>query len=518
MVKSNPDLRVAVDFGTTYTGVSWDTPQEKNNTINIIDTWPGEEGTENKVPTILEKDRRGDKKDWGFHCKALAHDKKWKLFKLLLDPIIHGKQVEGERNGWVPETMELVRNIVVRYLSRVYTYISKIIPDLIREGSFSPDLQGKDWTSMKVEFIFSTPTTWTAPISQCFRSLVLKAGFGRYNHSVILGLTEAEASAVFTAKGEEIINNSIFLAIDAGGGTTDLAFVRKIKSSFTLEEIPVAGIPVGSTKVDKEFARLIEQRIDNNPSVSSHLPTDFAWKASQSADFQTLKHKFGSANWEQGGGEYSTRVAEANNYTHADFRISDGELLFTEAELRQCFDITLNKIKLHIKRELRKATSFEGAMTRKRIDHIVISGGLGSSEYVLNELEAYIASLACEPNSCVAGAAVFLPAQGDARMVVVKGLLDDRQSKSHTLREYVARANYAITMNPSTPGSTASTSASIEEIIHWRLKYGDTIKACEPTTIRFIRKLGDKGPWRWTVEIMWVDQQRSRLPPNRIEG
>lgn len=286
----------------------------------------------------MSRNKIGGKRAWEFQCRDLAEDEKWKLFKLLLDPSVHHEQATGKRkNGketgsWIPEEMKDVRKIVVQYLTQLYIHISHTIPQHIESNSSNKRLKDKTWASMEVEFTFSTPATWAAPVSQCFPSLVFKAGFGQHNtHSVILGLTEAEAAAVSAANTVKIMNNNILLSIDAGGGTTDLAFVRFINNSFTLEEIhPVTGIGVSSTKVDSEFTKLIEERIDKNPSV--RLPPDFARKASQSVDFQKHKHGFGTMDWEQGSKNYSTRVAKANNYTHADFGIQEGILSFTRCD------------------------------------------------------------------------------------------------------------------------------------------------------------------------------------------
>ena len=58
------------------------------------------------------------------------------------------------------------------------------------------------WEDAKIEFIFSVPTTWKlVPTIERFRSTIKRAGFGTYqNHKVEIGLTEAEAAAVHTAR------------------------------------------------------------------------------------------------------------------------------------------------------------------------------------------------------------------------------------------------------------------------------------------------------------------------------
>lgn len=59
------------------------------------------------------------------------------------------------------------------------------------------------WAAARIEFIFSVPTTWSPhPTVETFRSIIGQAGFSgpaNSNHSVTIGLTEAEAAAVHTS-------------------------------------------------------------------------------------------------------------------------------------------------------------------------------------------------------------------------------------------------------------------------------------------------------------------------------
>lgn len=57
------------------------------------------------------------------------------------------------------------------------------------------------WEDAKIGFIFSVPTTWKPPTVERFRSITERAGFGSASdHKVVIGLTEAEAAAVHTAR------------------------------------------------------------------------------------------------------------------------------------------------------------------------------------------------------------------------------------------------------------------------------------------------------------------------------
>ncbi|KAI6752045.1 hypothetical protein HG531_006741 [Fusarium graminearum] len=526
-MSSQPDLRIGVDFGTTFTGVSWTTPKEELKGTNVVKNWPGQTRQEPKVPTVLSKQGSGANIKWGFLCESIDETEKWKLFKLLLEPATYQKESRPEvRVPWIPGTVHDVHGLVVEYLRQIYIHISTIIPELIKQkDQFSATLRNKTWDSMKVEFVFSTPAQWEAPVSQCFRRLIFRSGFGNINnHSVVLGLTESEAAAVFTCNaqmtaGRQVRNNNILLSIDAGGGTTDLAFVKKSNDSVNLEEMsPVTGIGVGSARIDSRFAKLIKERMERYPTVCSHLPADFALKASQSEDFQKWKHAFGSER-SKNLDVYSTTVAGANGYTHKKFRIHDGELFFTRAELKGCFDETLEHIMKHIQDTLKDWT-IETEDANKVVDYIVLSGGLGGSDYVLKELEAYINLLAAKKDSRLIGAQV-LRAPGNTRTAVISGLLDERKDNAQALREYVARANYGIIVRdppPSPRWFSSSAVTSQEARVEWIVEYGARINYFQPITIKLTKRLEENDPRTWTVEIMWLDKEESSPPPKRIHA
>ncbi|KAG4260177.1 hypothetical protein FPRO04_08723 [Fusarium proliferatum] len=517
------DIRVAVDFGTTYTGVTWDTPKEMVNGTNIVNQWPGASGFENKVPTALAKKSR----DWGFLCDDMAEDEKWKLFKPLLDPEHH--QLQAERNGdkpWIPEKLSEVHQHVIRYLNHIYNHISEVIPLSIRNDlTLSEELRKKSeiWASMKVEFIFSTPTTWSPPITQRFRGLVFEAGFGEgKNHNVVLGLTEAEAAAVFAHRrlmNDRILNGNVLFMIDAGGGTTDLAFVTKAKDSLALTEIrPVIGHGVGSIQIDKKFTKLVEDRINENRNFRDQLPANFALKASQSRGFQDWKKSYGVEDWDQTPDDkyWSIKVDNTGELNHCGMKISKGKMVFERTKLEACFQETWREMKDHIQRALDGASDPAKGDSIK-VDYIVLSGGLGSSNYIFMELEKHINFLRDRGNRCVSGATV-LQAQADAQMVVILGLLEDRKNETRALREYIARANYGITNSPSSRVSIISATGSEERRIDWRVKYRDRIEVGKPISIEIIRELGKNDERRWTEEIVWAIATKDSLPEDMKQG
>ncbi|UPK91770.1 hypothetical protein LCI18_002705 [Fusarium solani-melongenae] len=373
--------------------------------------------------------------------------------------------------------------------------------------------------------MFSTPTTWDAPISHCFRDIVSKAGFGENKlHKVALGLTEPEAAAVCTCRTRtvgKIHKGHVVLSIDAGGGTTDLAFVKATANtadSLTLEELhPVDGIGVGSAIIDREFAKLIHDRMKRHPDALSKLPQGFPLKASQSDGFQAWKHALGSKDWDRSQNDLLIEVSGLEkSYSNEDLGIKQGRLSFTRQQLESCFDIILKEIKGVIKRAL---DNFEGnnrlAGIARHVNHIVLSGGLGSSDYVLKELTTYINDLGKKANSCVAGSRV-LRTKGNARMVVVEGLLYDRRTEARALREHIARANYGIIVEE--PRSRGSAQCSTSPTIRWLVKFGETIQVGKPTTVEITKRLEKSDRGKWAEKIVWLEDESSDQLPTDVQN
>lgn len=94
----------------------------------------------------------------------------------------------------VPRSYEDVRAAYRDFLAFLYGYI-------VQTFQSTNLLYGTSWRETKVEFMFTVPTTWTAlGVTNTFEALVREAGFGSdgAEHSVSVGLTEAEAAAVHT--------------------------------------------------------------------------------------------------------------------------------------------------------------------------------------------------------------------------------------------------------------------------------------------------------------------------------
>lgn len=153
------------------------------------------------------------------------------------------------------------------------------------------------FSSKKVEYVFSVPTTWKDPaLIAAMEQLIKTAGFGQNaaKEKASIYLTEAEAAAVYATQRLE--KDEVFLVCDAGGGTTDLT-VLKVASiaKGKLELTPLKwteGIAVGSTLIDYKAQRILFERLK---PVQRHIPGDLETVVTKMVDeqFQTFKCSFG---------------------------------------------------------------------------------------------------------------------------------------------------------------------------------------------------------------------------------
>ena len=150
--------------------------------------WPGKLINElaNKVPTLLQyKESSKEVKAWGFLCDLEEEDADiLTYFKLHLDP----RYLDTRPDAPSPEQ---AREWFQDYLRCIHDHI---------EHTFSESFP--NWKFRKTEFVFSVPTTWKNPsmIAETER-IIKKAGFGSdgSNHRARIGLTEAEAAAVYAS-------------------------------------------------------------------------------------------------------------------------------------------------------------------------------------------------------------------------------------------------------------------------------------------------------------------------------
>ncbi|KAK4194039.1 hypothetical protein QBC40DRAFT_270398 [Triangularia verruculosa] len=517
---SSCDICVAVDFGTTYTGVAWRRPQIRDFPIQVINDWPGGDSiaTERKVPSVLAKhsvDSCGLRK-WGFLCEEdMDEADKWRYLKIFLDPE-QFRLSRQEGLSWVPRSLAEVHRLVTEYLHQVYLHIRTSIT----RGIGRPEHQG--WDDLAVQFVFSVPTTWEGQdILDDFQTIIKDSGFGKpERHEVILGLTEAEAAAVASMRhfgsGISFENGDIFVSIDAGGGTTDLAFVKVVSANPPImEQIQaVKGTGIGSMMIDKDFRRLVNGKLKLHPELRSQLPRDLPLKLSQSPYYRTQKHKFGETSYERDVYRIGV-LGLRHDFYHEGLGIENGHLRLQKDEFEGIFNEQLKKILTTLSDALDKFVE-DG---HKSVRYIVLSGGLGSSAYIFKKVEEYIRDQ-FQTKPVLRETRVRMSAE--PQLVIIKGLLLEQANS--ILRTRIARANYGLITSsrysekiPHHFGQNIRRDEFdgkkyVDNQIHWIIKRDDRIANGQLLSASVVRRAGLEDPLRWTETIVFSDSKPEWVP------
>ncbi|KAI0444149.1 hypothetical protein F4803DRAFT_512206 [Xylaria telfairii] len=533
MSYDRPDIIVAIDFGTSYTGVAWARPQRRDalqSPIQILNNWPGVSNkNEQKVPTCLVYNEDGSLSSWGFLCEDDDDPAKgrYEFFKIYLDQeTFEEARLKGTNN--LPESVEHAQKLSIDFLRQIY-YHSKSTVEL------HTGISRQGWRGLKVEFIFSVPTTWrTQGMINIFKKCIALAGFGMEGskHSAKVELTESEAAAVGTIKSSVVAFQSgdIFMSVDAGGGTTDLAVmeVKEAREPFpSLSQISqVDGIGIGATLIDRAFVSYINARLGKYRELIDQLPPNCGERLAKGDKFKTTKHKFGEKVY-QSNCYKMTLEGAAFHLNHAAAGIEEGKVVISWEEMQDLFDPhvegTLQKI-----REQLDWVQKQGNCSS--INYLILSGGLGSSKYVRDRLQR---ELTVNPHICAKKIKIIQAS--NPQLVVVKGLLQDRlQSLDSNIAPVIvsriARASYGILckrkynplihINDTIKKDAYDGEKYAMSQIDWIIRKGDRVSTNAPIVQTFTQRMdaGDANRM-WDSHVVISDRDPERLPQNiREEG
>ncbi|KAG8407902.1 hypothetical protein J3458_020211 [Metarhizium acridum] len=489
-------LYVGIDFGTTFTGVYWMAPGLEGCEITPVRDWPG--GYGEKVPTILAKETTENDRMWGFLCNHLDESSKWRFLKLSLD------RDPGLLKGtpWAPNSPSETYALVEEYLCQVYRHISRRISSEILNRF--PWLGG--WESWEIDFIFSVPGTWSPPVVHRFLDTTLKAGFGgQAHHKVGLGLTESVAAVVAASEMNiPFSEGDTVLSIDAGGGTTDLAFVtlQSTKPVMMEQVLPATAIGIGSVMIDLTFKKLVEARLEEytkSPDISKACAAEM----SQGKKFQTWKCKYGPGQNLERKNVVDTNLI-VNAFGNLPIPLMNALTEFKREELEEMFDCQLRGIQEHFMSAVDEFEKVGG----KCVKHIVLSGGLGASDYVFEKLQEFLEWLKSR-RPCLGEAK--LVRYSDPPTAVVRGLLHDQKNAMFGPR--VARASYGV-VSEQVDSNNRQRGRDSQGQVAWVIKKGDTIQRHDRFRLKIARTFTSGDPEEWTVGIVSSSRSLKYLPEN----
>lgn len=297
----DPQIVVAIDFGTTFLGYAYALPSDPDSTYTFHN-WPcqAEAGvrqyckTQSSLWYLPREDGTFYLKDWGWaalvnYTNALQaatnegnptgrSDSTCGLFltkfKLHFGP---EEEVGEDITGSLPEGLGAER-VALDYLRELGKIVKQELKH--RYGSFIQTMKDVKWC-------LTVPTMWTEASKQRMIDCMEMAGLlcGRRcppgedasRHQIEI-TSEPEAALIYC---QQIFQRPVFkkgsklLIVDVGGGTVNLVVQEKV-SDFGLpmkELTSGSGLCCGGTYVDEAFRKHLVQRIDCFEKFSAENPS-----------------------------------------------------------------------------------------------------------------------------------------------------------------------------------------------------------------------------------------------------
>ncbi|KAL2670720.1 hypothetical protein Neosp_014519 [[Neocosmospora] mangrovei] len=381
------ELIIGIDVGTSGTGVAW--CQKGTSEVESLSWDDAREIV--KTPTRVFYH---DKKVVGWGLKAPDHQRadvtchEW--FKLDLD-----------------QRADDVRPVYIDFLACLHQEIS---------GHYSPKMLGQiPWEDAQVHFLFSVPATWDASTVEIFRDFASAAGFDRPSgHTLDIGLTEPQAVAAFQlCHGNTTFSfqpGEVVLVVDAGGGTGDFCLldVKQDQNGkcCAVELRPASGNAIGSIYIDEDFELKAKQELESlqpgpNPSIDY-----IAWNMRTSSMFQGVKHRFGCP------GPSSHEFPVSDHVDGLESPLRDEKFVFDRLDMQALFDTQ---------------------------DYVLLSGGLGSSAYVKQELQKVCAKFGREEHKVTK-----VVTSDDPRLSVCRGLVHNALRGPDLFPRFPCRAAFGV--------------------------------------------------------------------------
>ncbi|KAF9360729.1 hypothetical protein BGX26_008012 [Mortierella sp. AD094] len=360
-VGSEYPLLVAIDFGTTFSGVAY--AFKSNGDVLEMTTWPHQANLYGKVPTISAYTKETDRlHSWGYAAKAAMltpNSRNLDLlqkFKLFLD------------NDLAPYLSPLPRAInpqaaISDYLRAMHTHA---INEITKNSA-----GGVVFDQSHIQYCLTVPAMWTDAAKGVMRQTAIQAGLIQPNDPPyrLLLVSEPEAAAMYCERKCEqfnLRNGDRFMICDAGGGTVDLIVFQVDYSSGTRKLIEVtrgSGASCGSGFLDENFSMLVRQKLqryDLQPKAWAQIMEEFMFM-----------HK---PQFDGDEDSFITMPAAVANVVDVDMRLDEGLLTISAQEMRELvFDPVVNQVLGLIDGQLFQS---------QQCSAIFLVGGFGSSPYL----------------------------------------------------------------------------------------------------------------------------------------
>ncbi|KAL4790417.1 hypothetical protein BDV19DRAFT_402038 [Aspergillus venezuelensis] len=260
--EEDDQLVIGIDFGTTFSGVAWATPESfEADQINLISAWPGTGREEGKAPSELLYDE--GRTMWGYNIPGGAETVRG--FKLLLlrdedlTEDVKSSEFYLRARKMLRDTGKTVVGLIADYLRGLWKHtietINRSLGDYVVDG-------------LKFHVVITVPAIWKAYARQGMKDAAKSAGIlksRKAGETTLSFVPEPEAAALSTLceRGRRIKKGDVYVICDAGGGTVDLiSYEIKDTNPIAMREaVEGRGSLCGGLLIDEAFEAICKRRL-----------------------------------------------------------------------------------------------------------------------------------------------------------------------------------------------------------------------------------------------------------------
>ncbi|RJE22726.1 hypothetical protein PHISCL_04942 [Aspergillus sclerotialis] len=406
---------VGVDYGTTYSGISYvESTKTRLEDINVITSWPDERGTSWKTPTriaYVAENKDLSSSQWGFSVTPRMKSYSWT--KLLLDkntPLTKFddnslRDLYGEGLLSLPRG-KTAQKVVEDYLRYLYRHLMHTLEKQLGQAVLK---------STPIECYLTMPAIWSDQAQLATREAAKAAGFASRPGDTLAMIAEPEAAAIAAMKpnaGPDAISllkpGENIMICDCGGGTVDITTYTVKSSTPTLqftELCPGIGGKCGSTHIDRNFNRWMTETFGD---AYESVPFERRGPGSRFMEsFNSAKRNFTGKTQSSNTIEVGPLTMKVDSSEHYDE--DERAVLLTKDIMQSLFDPVVVGI-IRLIEEQTKAAKKKNA----QVSRLILVGGFGDSEYLNKRLKHWckcneVNSLTCPPDcqaAIVRGAAL----------------------------------------------------------------------------------------------------------------
>ncbi|KAL8397870.1 hypothetical protein RB594_004537 [Gaeumannomyces avenae] len=418
--ETDPRFIIAVDYGTTYTGVAWiltKGPDEGPPTladIKAVQNWGS--GIGDKVPSRYTYAPKNGS-DWGYGIGEgsyvvrltkldLEQPTRLKALEQLVKTLRHAGELEFTEDhvarGEVP------RHLTKSSLDVMTAYLKNVAREVHKDIANNRDPAALD--EFPIDLVITHPAVWdqrarnltfravTTAFSSVFGGLLRNPGYVRMT-------TEPEACAQYTLQDarsrslETMREGECFIVVDAGGGTVDVVsyLVESAHPNMRIARVTdPQGEQCGASQVDRcflndflparlgehDYARLMGLRADEEQhGYGTHYVLGRG-QIMMLDKFESIKHEFAGRTQRQQLDNALPLPPDLGIQNDPERGIKNGHLMISATDLEKMFSGSVQGTINLIEKQLVQLDT-QGYDSRT----IVLSGGFSRSRYLHSKIQ-----------------------------------------------------------------------------------------------------------------------------------